>query len=147
MSCKLSIVLALCLVSGMTNVSRAQSTQPSSRPNRPSSPIVQPAQSIAIEGDVVEHLGRPPILLREGTSLVEVKSHLVPGKGGVWQLITDTGVTHDREYRLTLLPCALLRDMIRVVEQLPPGEAVFEVTGEVYVFHGKIISSLLMPRA
>ncbi len=81
--------------------------------------------------------GRPP-LLREGSHLVGLKGAMDRGETqGQWRFIIENRQPNAPRYELTMLPCALLGEMERIVETARGRRVVFEATGEVFVYRGR----------
>ena len=81
-----------------------------------------------------------PILLREGSRLVEARGQLHrDADSGWWKLRVDsTGLsTTKTTFDMTLLPSTMLSEMQHVAESTPNQQVEFEVTGEVYVYRGR----------
>ena len=81
--------------------------------------------------------GRPP-LLREGSHLVGLKGTMDRGETqGSWRFTIENQDPNAPRYELTMLPCALLGEMERIVEAARGQRVVFEATGQVFVYRGR----------
>jgi hypothetical protein len=118
-------VLSLLLIS---SVSPAQ--------DAPDATTVQAAGAEAGAGDSNEPESRSRLrLLREGSTLLRVVGRLHRDEStGAWRFTIDPDEPYAPRHELTVMPCALLTEMQRMVESAPNAQLVFEMTGEVYVY-------------
>ena len=84
-------------------------------------------------------VGSRPPPLSEGVVLTRVQGTLVPGKGDSgWAFRLRDTFEGEADRELELLPSVAVEDMVRRFESLPAGgEARFEVTGTVTLYHGR----------
>jgi len=116
----------------LMNAAAAQTT---TKPNPTSAP--KPAEGASSQSDDPLALFRAP-LLREGSHLIQVKSRMQrdPVTGG-FKLVIDSMDSTAPNYELILLPCTRLSEMSRIIEAAPSQTVAFQVSGEVFVFHGR----------
>lgn len=106
--------------------------------------VGQTPDARANESGPVEALAifRAP-LLREGSYLIEAKSHIeADAQRGFWKLIVDQPNQNLPAHQLRLMPCTRLSEMQRIVEASPNRRITFQVTGPVFVFRN---SNYILP--
>lgn len=103
---------------------------------KPSS-VEKPFPAAASQNDDPLALFRAP-LLREGSHLNQAKSRMQrdPTTGG-FKLIIDSKDPSAPNYELMVLPCTRLTEMSRIIEAASGQDVAFQVSGEVFVFHGR----------
>jgi len=78
------------------------------------------------------------VLLREGSHLVRVVGRLCSDTAsGSWTLTIDPDAERMPNYELTLLPCSYLEEVQQVIVAAPEHELIFEITGQVFVYHDR----------
>src|SRR5262245_9764143 len=152
------ITTLLSIATASVTSARAQSGPPAPVPDRsaPPAPGAATAPPDASPGDADaddDALGmfRAP-LLREGSHLELAKATATrDARTGEWKLLVeraDSGVATDGgnpgaaggeapRYEFTLLPCARLAEMQRIIESSPDHRVTFQVSGQVLVFRGR----------
>jgi hypothetical protein len=81
--------------------------------------------------------GRAP-LLREGSHLVDVAGHMAKDTAtGQWRFHVSEENPDAPGYVLTMLPSALLGEMVAIVDSSPHVRVIFEATGEVFVYRSR----------
>jgi hypothetical protein len=77
-------------------------------------------------------------LLREGSYILQAKGTLErDADTGWWKFKIAAGDRHDQVGALTLLPCTLLESLEQLVEATPDEQTVFDLTGQVFVYHDR----------
>jgi len=77
-------------------------------------------------------------LMREGSLLVQARGVMERDpRSGAWQFIMRHDGVADIQQAMGLLPCALLGEMVRMTESLEGRSAIFEVTGQIFVYRGR----------
>lgn len=84
---------------------------------------------------------QPGPALREGGYLVEVRGTLRRDTDG-WSYfrVQEAGAAPGDEsaiYEMPILPCELLSHMQRLLESTSPGQFTFDLTGQVFAYHGR----------
>lgn len=77
-------------------------------------------------------------LLREGTQLVDVRGWMEHDEDlGAWTFVIDEKDEAAPGYALTLLPSAVLQEMMELRRIADESRLAFEVSGRVLVYHGR----------
>lgn len=101
--------------------------------------VAPPADSTASDASQASDSAKPrQWLMREGSLLVRARGTMErDAETGWWQFTIDDDIDDRVQQTLGLLPCTLLDEMARVEESLPGREVVFEVTGQIFVYHNR----------
>jgi hypothetical protein len=112
-------------------------TQTSAAAQAPTTTQPASAKSDSSDADDALNVFRAP-LLREGSHLDQARATAVRDPGsGEWKLAVESTKSDVPRYELTLLPCARLAEMQRIIESSPQHTVTFQVSGLVLVFRGR----------
>lgn len=151
MTAWLGLVAALVMVVGGSAPAAPPTTPPTTRPStRPAQPPSSMAPTVGdtrpddapappipggIPGKGVAPRNGPPV--GEGTILRQIKGTVTRNEATDWwhfRVAQEPGMD---PYEMPLVPSTMLANMLRLVKSMPSREFVFDLTGKVFVYHGR----------